>query len=65
MDEKSKDYRIRVLDEIELLSSPSAQLKYERDVPMANVPAALICGFVDDLYHPKSKLFVTPFWKKN
>ena len=61
MDEKSRSYRARVLDEIEFLSNPSAQVKYERDVPMADVPAELICGFVDDLYHPKSELFLDAF----
>ena len=61
MNEESKQYRIRVLEEIELLASPSEQMKYEHDVPIADVPAELICGFVDDLYHPKSELFLNAF----
>ncbi len=61
MNEESKQYRKRVIDEIEGLASPSDQIKYEHDVPIADVPAELICGFVDDLYHPKSKLFLNAF----
>lgn len=61
MNDESKDYRKRVVEEIELLASPSDQMKYERDVPIADVPAELVCGFVDDLYHPKSELFLNAF----
>lgn len=61
MNEKSKQYRNRVVEEIELLARPSEQMKYEHDVPIANVPAELICGFVDDLYHPKSEMFLNAF----
>ena len=61
MNDESKQYRKRVVEEIKLLASPSNQMKYERDVPIADVPAELICGFVDDLYHPKSELFLHAF----
>ncbi len=61
MDDKSKQYRMHVIEEIELLASPPEQMKYEREVPIANVPAELICGFADDLYHPKSELFLNAF----
>ncbi len=61
MNEQSKQYRQRVVEQIELLASPSDQMKYERDVPIADVPAELICGFADDLYHPKSELFLNAF----
>jgi hypothetical protein len=61
MNGDSKAYRQRVIDEIEGLASPSDQMKYERHVPIADVPAELICGFVDDLYHPKSELFLNAF----
>ena len=55
--------RIReaIIEEIELLSLPSKQLEYEKKVPTANVPAELICGFCDDLYHPKSHEFLSQF----
>jgi len=61
MKDESKKYRKSVIEMIELLGSPSEQMKYERDVPIADVPAELICGFADDLYHPKSELFLNAF----
>lgn len=61
MNEESIQYRRRVLEEIYILASPSDQMKYEHNVPIADVPAELICGFVDDLYHPKSELFLNAF----
>ena len=53
--------RSSVIEIIELLAQPSKQLQYERDVPIANVPAELICMFCDDLYHPKSEQFISSF----
>ena len=61
MNDESRQYRKRIVDEVELLASPADQMKYERDVPIVDVPAELICGFVDDLYHPKSELFLNAF----
>lgn len=34
-----------------LISSFDEQLKYEKSVPIANVPAELICMWFDDFYH--------------
>ena len=53
--------RKAIIAEIELLSLPSKQLEYEKNVPIANVPAELICGFCDDLYHPKSEQMLSLF----
>ena len=53
--------RAQVIEHIELLSLPSEQLEYERDVPIADVPAELVCGFCDDLYHPKSPEILLAF----
>ena len=53
--------RKAIIAEIELLSMPSKQLEYENNVPFANVPAELICGFCDDLYHPKSEQMLSRF----
>jgi len=53
--------RKAIITEIELLSLPSKQLEYEKNVPIANVPAELICGFCDDLYHPKSEQMLSLF----
>ncbi len=61
MNEKSEAIRAAVFEEIELLAHASLQTKYEKDVPIANVPAELFCGFCDDLYHPKSQTFLDAF----
>ncbi|MEY4485285.1 MAG: hypothetical protein RL693_2737 [Verrucomicrobiota bacterium] len=53
--------RESIIEIIELLSQPSQQLEYEKNVPIANVPAELICGFCNDLYHPKSQSFISAF----
>jgi len=53
--------RKSTIEMIELLSLPSEQLEYEKNVPIADVPAELICGFCDDLYHPKSESFLAEF----
>ena len=53
--------RKAIIKEIELLSSPSMQLQYEIDVPIANVPAELVCGFCDDLFHPESEQIKSQF----
>ncbi len=47
--------RDSIVAEIQLLAHPSKQLQYESDVPHANIPAELVCGFCDDLYHPGSQ----------
>jgi len=53
--------RDSIIEEINLLAHPSKQLQYEKDVPIANVPAELVCGFCDDLYHPKSEGMLAAF----
>ena len=53
--------RDTVIAEIQLLASASEQLRYEREVPQANVPAELICQFCDDLFRPKSAAFTAAF----
>ena len=54
-------FREAIAENISLLASPSAQLAYEKDVPIADVPAELVCMFCDDLYHPKSAGFIAEF----
>lgn len=53
--------RRAIIKEIELLASVSKQREYEKNVPIANVSAELICGFCDDLYHPKSEQMLSEF----
>ena len=33
-------------------------------MPIANVHAELVCGFCDDLYHPKSEQMLSEFMEK-
>ena len=47
--------------ELELLGSEFAQIRYEQDVPIASVPAELVCGWFDDLYHPDTVDFQYAF----
>ena len=61
MDKKSKAVREAVFEHIRLLARPSLQAQYEKDVPIADVPAELVCGFSDDLFHPKSQAFLDAF----
>ena len=61
MDSDTKAYRKRVVDMVRLISSPADQTDYQRDIPIADVPGELVSGFVDDLYHPKSRLFLDAF----
>jgi len=37
------------LEFLRLQAGPEAQLRHERDVPIANVPAELVCMWFDDL----------------
>ncbi len=53
--------RKAIIDEIDLLAHPNKQLQYEKDVPIAHVPTELVCGFCDDLYHPKSEQMLSEF----
>ncbi|WP_348675643.1 hypothetical protein [uncultured Abyssibacter sp.] len=53
--------RDEVLGAVELLSLPSKQLAYEREVPTVHAPSELICLYCDDLYHPKSSVFLDSF----
>lgn len=53
--------RTGINSELRLLSDFDAQSAYERDVPIANVPAELVCGWFDDSYHPASEPFIAAF----
>jgi len=55
------DLRNNVVSLMRLLASKDEQLAYEREVPIANVPAELVCMWFDDIYHPDSDLFIEAF----
>ena len=49
---------LRLLD---LIGDFEAQRAYEQDVPIANVPAELVCMWFDDAYHPDSEQHAKAF----
>jgi len=53
------NFRDRAIEILELISSFAAQVEYERNVPIANVPAEMLCMWFDDYYH------VTPKFKES
>lgn len=53
--------RHTMLDLLRLLADPEAQRAYERNVPIAQVPAELFCMWFDDQYHPDSVTFQEAF----
>lgn len=55
------EFRMSILDLLRLLSDSDRQIAYERDVPIASVPAELFCMWFDDQYHPESDLFTAAF----
>lgn len=61
MNKKSEAIRAAVFEAIKLLANASLQTNYEKECPIANVPAELFCMFCDDLYHPKSQIFLDAF----
>ncbi len=51
-----------VIDVLEMLSSPSAQLAYEKSLVVAgHAPTELISVFCDDVFNPKSPEFIAEF----
>jgi hypothetical protein len=55
------NYRELIKQVLGLLSSPSQQLEYEKEVTQADVVAELISSFCDDIYHPKNSAFIEAF----
>lgn len=56
-----KVIRDGIRDLVALLADAERQRVYERDVPIAHVPAELVCMWFDDLYHPDDPAFVRAF----
>ncbi len=50
-----------VIEVLEMLSAPSAQLSYEASLTSGHAPTELIRGFCDDLFNPKSPEFIADF----
>ena len=60
MKKESRSCREGVIASIEVLASPSVQLKYELDVPIAQVPFEVVYGF-ENVIRFKSEVFVNAF----
>lgn len=54
-------FRASIIALLETLSSKKLQEQYQEEVPIANVSAELVCGWFDDLYHPKAPGFAASF----
>ncbi len=50
-----------ILKLLDLLGDAAAQQRYEHEVPIANVPAELVCMWFDDSYQPESPAFRSAF----
>ena len=61
MPDLSDTLRQTIVGLIRILSCADAQVAYERDVPIAQVPAELVCMWFDDHYHPDSAAFLGAF----
>lgn len=48
---------LRMINLLRLLSSDQEQLNYQTDIPIAAVPAELVCVWFDDQYHPDDAYF--------
>lgn len=56
--------RSTILSLLRMLGDSDAQLAYERNVPIASVPAELVCMWFDDHYHPTTESFQTAFSRR-
>jgi len=54
------EFREHMIDLLKTISSPKMQMEYENNVPIANVPAELVCMWFDD-FHPETELFKSSF----
>ena len=54
------EFREHMIDLLKTIASPAMQMEYENNVPIANVPAELVCQWFDD-FHPETELFKSSF----
>ncbi len=57
-------YKANVINTVRLIADIDAQLEYEKNVPIANVPNELICQWFDDFYLSEFEWFKNKFTKK-
>ncbi|WP_157826736.1 hypothetical protein [Colwellia sp. 12G3] len=54
-------HKSNIIEILQLISSVESQFEYEKNVPIAKVPAELFCTWFDDYYHPNSAEFASSF----
>ena len=59
--EMAMNVRVKVLGLLRTFASPDEQREYQRTVLIAAVPAELVCGWADDLYHPDTATHARAF----
>ncbi len=57
----NEDFKKIVIAQLKTISSSEEQLNYQKNVPIADVPAELFCGWFYDVYHPETDLFKSTF----
>lgn len=57
----NKDFKKIVIAQLKILSSAEEQVNYQKNIPIADTPAELFCGWFDDVYHPETDLFKSTF----
>ena len=62
--ELAKRTRQNIMSILDLWSSKEEQLKYQKNVPIAQVSAELFCQWADDFYHPEPTHFKMAFDEK-
>ena len=58
------DFRKSFINYLELLSSDEKLRKYKEEVPIADVPAEIVCMWFDDLYTINDEIFNNAFSQK-
>jgi hypothetical protein len=57
----ASDWKAGIIGLLEIIASKDKQLTYEADVPVADVPAELLCLWFNSLYHPEASGFRSCF----
>lgn len=61
MENKIRSYRQMITEALQLLSSESQQLAYEKNVPNVDITVELLCTWFDDSYYPEEVDFNSEF----
>ena len=61
MEKQVRTFRDFVIDTLELISSESEQLEFEKNVPHVDITVELVCDWFDDSYYPGESGFLAEF----